>query len=151
MCCGKTEKVLKRDENVKYRKTKFAAAQAVQQWGSFIHRKWKCYLLSQVWLFVTLRIVSPPGSSVHGIHQARILKWVVISFSRGSAQPWDRTQVSCIAGRLPTEPPGKPSFALKFSKNIHFLFHYFHVRKSQAKGTLLWENKCIGTCRGYLE
>ena len=30
---------------------------------------------------------SPPGSSVHGISQARILEWVAISFSRGSSQP----------------------------------------------------------------
>ena len=43
---------------------------------------------------------SPPGSSVHGISQGRVLEWVAISFSRGSSQPRDRTQVSCIAGRL---------------------------------------------------
>ena len=42
---------------------------------------------------------SPPGSSVHGNLQARILVWVAISFSRGSSQPRDQTQVSCIAGR----------------------------------------------------
>ena len=42
---------------------------------------------------------SPPGSSVHGILQARILEWVAISFSRGSSQPKDSTWVSCIAGR----------------------------------------------------
>ena len=42
---------------------------------------------------------SPPGSSVHGILQARILEWVAISFSRGSSQPSDWTQVSRIAGR----------------------------------------------------
>ena len=42
---------------------------------------------------------SPPGSSVHGILQARILEWVAISFSRGSSRPRDQTQVSCIAGR----------------------------------------------------
>ena len=42
---------------------------------------------------------SPPGSSIHGILQARILEWVAISFSRGSSQPRDQTQVSCIAGR----------------------------------------------------
>ena len=42
---------------------------------------------------------SPPGSSIHGILQARILKWVAISFSRGSSQPRDQTQVSRIAGR----------------------------------------------------
>ena len=38
---------------------------------------------------------SLPGSSVHGIFQARIMEWVAISFSRGSSQPRDRTQVSC--------------------------------------------------------
>ena len=43
---------------------------------------------------------SLPGSSVHGILQARILEWVVIPFSRGSSQPRDRTLVSCIAGRF---------------------------------------------------
>ena len=42
---------------------------------------------------------SSPGSSVHGILQARILEWVAISFSRESSWPRDRTQVSRIAGR----------------------------------------------------
>ena len=42
---------------------------------------------------------SPPGSSIHGILQARILEWVAISFSRGPSRPRDRTQVSFIAGR----------------------------------------------------
>ena len=40
-----------------------------------------------------------PGSSVHGIFQARVLEWVAISFSRGSSRPRDRTQVSRIIGR----------------------------------------------------
>ena len=39
---------------------------------------------------------SPPGSSVHGILQARIPEWVAISFSRGSSWPWDQTLVSCL-------------------------------------------------------
>ena len=43
---------------------------------------------------------SPPGSSAHGIPQARILEWVAISFSRESSQPRDWTQVSGIAGRF---------------------------------------------------
>ena len=42
---------------------------------------------------------SLPGSSVHGILQARILEWVTISFSRGSSWPRDWTQVSHIGGR----------------------------------------------------
>ena len=36
---------------------------------------------------------SPPGSSVHWVHQERILKWVAISFSRGSSRPRDQTLV----------------------------------------------------------
>ena len=43
---------------------------------------------------------SPRGSAVHGILQAGILEWVAILFSRGSSQPRDRTQVSCIADRF---------------------------------------------------
>ena len=43
---------------------------------------------------------SLPGSSVHGILQARILEWVAISFSRESSQPGDWTWVSCSAGRF---------------------------------------------------
>ena len=42
---------------------------------------------------------SLPGSSVHGILQARTLEWVTISFSRGSSQPRDGTRVSRIGGR----------------------------------------------------
>ena len=42
---------------------------------------------------------SPPGSSLHGILQARILEWVAIFFSRGSSRPRDPTWVSRIAGR----------------------------------------------------
>ena len=37
---------------------------------------------------------SPPGSSIHGIIQARILEWVAIPFSRGSSRPRDQTRVS---------------------------------------------------------
>ena len=40
----------------------------------------------------------PMDYTVHGILQARIWEWVVFPFSRGSSQPRDRTQVSCIAG-----------------------------------------------------
>ena len=43
---------------------------------------------------------SLPGSSVHGIFQARGLEWVAIPFSRGPSRPRDWTQVSCIAGRF---------------------------------------------------
>ena len=56
---------------------------------------------------------SPPGSSGHGIFQAKILAWVAISFSRGSSQPRDQTEVSYLylhwqEDSLPLAPPGKP-------------------------------------------
>ena len=63
---------------------------------------------------------SLPGSSVHGISQARILEWVAMPSSRGSFRPRDRTQVSCdscIAGGFFTaEPPGKASDFTSISK-----------------------------------
>ena len=46
---------------------------------------------------------SPPGSSVPGILQARILEWVAISFSRGSFWPRNRNLVSCIGDRFFTD------------------------------------------------
>ena len=55
---------------------------------------------------------SLPGSSIHGVLQARILEGVAIYFSKGSFQPRDQTFVSCgscFAGRFFTdEPPGNP-------------------------------------------
>ena len=55
---------------------------------------------------------SPPGSSVHGSLQARILEWIAIPFSRGSSQPGDWTCVSCVTGRF---------FAL-WTTLLHLLF-----------------------------
>ena len=54
---------------------------------------------------------SPPGSSVHGILQARILERAVISFSRGSSWPRDQSHISCIdwqVGSFPLSHFGSP-------------------------------------------
>ena len=61
--------------------------------------KWKWNSLSHVWLWDP-RGCSPPGSSVCEILQARILGWAAISFTRGSSQPRDQAQVSCLGGRF---------------------------------------------------
>ena len=70
-------------------------------------------LFSCVRLFVTLQTVALPGSSVHGIFQARILEWIAKPFPTGSSRPRDQTRVSCLlhwqAGSLPLAPPGKLS------------------------------------------
>ena len=68
---------------------------------------------------------SPPGSSVHGILQARVLEWVAVSSSKGSSRPRDQTG---ITGRFfPAVPPGKlQNITLSYSKFM--LFHPNHVK-----------------------
>ena len=63
--------------------------------------------LSHVQLFVDPMDCSLPGSSVHGIFQARVLEWGAISYSRGSSRPGSPT---LQADALPSEPPGKPQW-----------------------------------------
>ena len=55
--------------------------------------------LSRVWLCNPMNC-SSPGSSVHGIFQARTLEWIAMSLVRGSYRPRDWAWVSCIAGRV---------------------------------------------------
>ena len=64
---------------------------------------------------------SLPGSSVHGILQARILEWVVISSSRGFSGPRDRTPISCVSDSFPAEPLVKP-WSLRISEKSSFFF-----------------------------
>ena len=59
-----------------------------------------CVHAKSLQLYLTLcdsKNCSPPGSSVHGILQARILEWVVTSPSRGSSRPRDHTHVSYVS------------------------------------------------------
>ena len=73
-----------------------------------------------------------PGSSVHGILQARILEWVAIAFSRGSSQCRDQTRVSHIAGRFFTVWAVK---VYSYSDKTK----YFHNHKSwQTLNYLCW-------------
>ena len=69
-----------------------------------------CCLVTKLYLTLCDRVdCSPPGSSVHGILQARIQEWVAISSSREFSWPKNQTYISCIVGRFfATEPLGKP-------------------------------------------
>ena len=59
----------------------------------------KCVLVAQSCpILCDPRDCSPPGSSVHGVLQARILEWVDTLFSRGPSQPRDQTHISYITG-----------------------------------------------------
>ena len=83
---------------------------------------------------------SLPGSSVHGIFQARILKRVAISFSRGSSQSTDQTCVSfisCINSIFfTTEPPGKPAYMIQWLiSKIHNIYNSI-VKKKQPNNLI---------------
>ena len=61
----------------------------------------------------------PMDYTVYGILQARILEWVAFPFSRGFSQPRDRTQVSCIAGRVFHKGMAQyKTESLNFEKNL---------------------------------
>ena len=68
---------------------------------------------------------SLPGSSVHGIVQARIVEWVAISFSRGIflTQGSSPGLPHCRQTLLPSEPPGKPRDRNQMSKCKCFTVH----------------------------
>ena len=81
-----------------------------------------CQSLSRVRLFVTPWIVARQAPLSLGILQARRLEWVAMPFSRGSSQPRDRTQVSCMqAGSLPSEPQGSPVYAQLLSVLLFYV------------------------------
>ena len=77
---------------------------------------------------------SPPGSSVRGILQARILEWVVIPFSRRSSQPRDQTWVSCTAGRFClSEPPSSHQLATIYIESIVYMLLLLLNRFSRVR------------------
>ena len=94
---------------------------------------------------------SPPGSSVHGILQARILEWVATLSSRGSSQPRDQSHVSFVSltltGGFHLVLPGKPLYtgveAKEFSVSkklrllqIEFCYHFqLAVKRKLHAGT----------------
>ena len=89
--------------------------------------------------FCDLMDCSLPGSSVHGIFQARILERVAISSSRGSPGPRDQTQVCCISyiagGFFTAEPSGKP----------YFVYSSVYMRRRQRQATpVLLPGKSLG-------
>ena len=70
---------------------------------------------------------SLPGSSVHGIFQAKALEWVAISFSRGSSRPRDQTQISRIADRCFTIWATREAYSLYCIIYPHSLFILYIV------------------------
>ena len=76
----------------------------------YAHFLESCFFFNCKWVPVVLMLVtqlcttlcdpmncSPPGSSIHGIFQARILEWVAISFCRGVFPNREQAHISCIS------------------------------------------------------
>ena len=97
-----------------------AASSSVFSHLLYFSYKWNIESVTQLCLTLcNFMDCGPPGSSVHGILQARILEWVAILSSRGSSQPRNRTPVSCIAGRFFTLwATREPRFSYKDTCNF---------------------------------
>ena len=105
-----------------------AAVTICSYFGAHENKVYHCFLVSPCLLIQSCPTLcdsmdcSPPDSSVHGIFQAKILKWVSISSSRGSCWPRDWNQVSSVSrirGKFFTaEPSWKPIYLSYF--NLHF-------------------------------
>ena len=81
---------------------------------------------------------SPPGSSVHGVLQARTLKWAAIPFSRGYSRLSDRTHVSCLlhwqAASLPLATPGKPNTEKHINVDVYTMRRVDSLEKTLMLG-----------------
>ena len=85
---------------------------------------------------------SLPGSSIHGISQARILEWVAMPSSRGSSRPRDQTQVSCIAGRFFTDWATREALTCSHRERI-----LFKGRITRGHGGVWGERQKLGMSR----
>ena len=98
------------------------------KWGQNMVRKTRSILLPFCGCLVSKSCLtlcdpvdcSPPSSSVHGIFQARMLKWAAISSSRASSPPRDRTQVSCIGKQI--------LYHQTMRKDLSFLYQFTFIR-----------------------
>ena len=93
-------------------------------------------LLRCVRLFANPWTVVHQAPLVHGIFQARVFKWVAISFSRGSSQPRDLTCIYCVfalaAGLFTTEPPGS-----QLLQTLIFIQHGLHLCALQPQSVCI--------------
>ena len=105
-----------------------------------------------------LTLCDPMDYTVHGIIYNRILEWLALPFSRGSSQPSDRTQVSCIANRVFTclaEPQGKTkntgvgSLSLlqgifQIQGSNQGVLHCRQIKKTEVLISIIVSAKCPG-------
>ena len=89
---------------------------------------------------------SPPGSSVHGVSQARVPERVVISFSWGSSRPRNPISVSCISRRFLYHRATREAFCIPighiYFRNWHLSLSLEHLNREKKKSnTREWCNQ----------
>ena len=112
------------------------------QWNSYKVRMSACSVTQLYPPLCNPVDCSPPGSSVHGILQARILEWVAISSSRRASRPKDWTHVSCVSvalagGFFTTEPSGKPKSG---DSEEHKLWEWKEITPAKGRGPELHQH-----------
>ena len=111
---------------------------------------WECSISQLCPTLWDLMDCSLPGSSVHGIFQARILEWAAISYSRGSSRPRDWTHISCISciGRwiFYHWAPGEPMLYSRSLLVIYFTHSSVH-RSIQSPNLSLTPEAPDGNCK----
>ena len=127
----------------------FAAAVVFSKWPTLL-LLWvslplcACAQLLSLW---DPRDCSPPGSSVHGISQARIPERVAISFAKGSCRPRDRTSVSCIGKQIPERWATREAFTQGYISlpfpTAFFFFFFFYILLCPWNLGVLVEAVCI--------
>ena len=87
-------------------------------------RIWHGALVTKSWPTLVTTWTEEPGRlhTVHGILKARILEWVAISFSRGSSQPRNWTQVSYIIGGFLTNWATREALVFDIANEFHHLY-----------------------------
>ena len=99
---------------------------------------------------------TPPGSSVHGVLQARVLEWAAIPFSRDLPNPGIKPRSPALqADSLPPEPPGKPNYvntyenkqkllpALMWDSKVFFCFCFFFFPFFNLPGLSAYLSPCL--------
>ena len=115
-------------------------------WSSYIlenHLGYACSIISGMSDSLQPFGRSPPGSSVHGILQARGLEWAAMPSSRGFSRHRDETHISCtVDGFFTTEPPGKPMGNRKYL-NLARAEAQERERDHDKQGRLKWHLACV--------
>ena len=99
-----TNELICKTNKLSYIKNELMVNQRGSGWGG-VNWQWeisRCVCVCVQSCLTPCDLMAPPGSSVHGLFQARILDWVALSSFRGSSLHRDQTCVSCISciGRL---------------------------------------------------